>query len=151
MAILNPWSRNQNVGDYLALTSKKKDWVNTTKSRKIFLKLFSTSQFNTSVPHKDHTFSTPRIPKFNTKNSLVQHQNPSVPHQRTPSVPLPRQFHFRLSSTQKLPQFHTENPPVQDLKPLQFHTKMFWFSVLNWGVFGVEPRGFWYGTEEVSA
>ena len=30
-------------------------------------------QFNTSVPHKDHTSSAPKIPQFNTKNPTVQH------------------------------------------------------------------------------
>ena len=35
----------------------------------------STPQFNTLVPHKDHTFSVPKIPQFHTKNPSVQHQN----------------------------------------------------------------------------
>ena len=33
-------------------------------------------QFNTSVPHKDHTFSAPKIPQFNTKNLSVTNQKP---------------------------------------------------------------------------
>ena len=33
----------------------------------------STTQFHTSVPHKDHTFSAPKIPQLNTKNPSVQH------------------------------------------------------------------------------
>ena len=54
-------------------------------------------QFNTLVPHKDHTFSAPKILQFHTKNPSVQHQNP-------------------LSSTPKTPRFHTENPSVPHQK-----------------------------------
>ena len=38
-------------------------------------------QFNTSVPHKDHTFSAPKMPQFNTKNPSFP-PPPSVPHQK---------------------------------------------------------------------
>ena len=50
------------------------------------------AQFNTSVPHKYHTLSAPKILQFNT-------QIPSVPHTR--------QFHTKNSSVQRTPQFHT--------------------------------------------
>ena len=36
----------------------------------------STPQFNTSVPHKDHTLLVPKILQLNTKNPSIQHQNP---------------------------------------------------------------------------
>ena len=44
-------------------------------------------QFNTSVPHQDHTFLALKIPQFHTKNLSVQHtsefsrKTPSVLHQ----------------------------------------------------------------------
>ena len=78
------------------------------------------SQFNTSFPHKNHTFSMPKIPQFNTKNPSVQHRNPlsSTPKPLTlthPSVPL-------------------QKPPVQH----SFCQR----GVLNpWGVFGMKLRG----------
>ena len=63
-------------------------------------------QFNTSVPHKDHTFSAPKIRQFTTKNHSVPHQN-------------------LLRSTPKTTQFNTETPsvlyqkrPVQHQNPL---------------------------------
>ena len=40
----------------------------------------STPQFHTSVPYKDHTFSAPKIPQFNTKIPQFHTENPSVPH-----------------------------------------------------------------------
>ena len=55
-------------------------------------------QFITSVPHKDHTSSAPKIPQFNTKN---------------PSVPPP-------------PQFHIKNPSVQHTPQLCFCLRSFW-------------------------
>ena len=62
-----------------------------------------TPQFDTSVLHKDHTFSAPKIPQFNTEKPSVQHrkplsstQNPSVPQKKKP-----------FSSTPKTPQFNT--------------------------------------------
>ena len=61
---------------------------------------------NTSVPHKDHTFSAPKILQFNTKNLSVQHQNPAVPHQKP------------FSSTPKTPQFNTETVSLPHSKPL---------------------------------
>ena len=60
-------------------------------------------QFNTSVPHKDHTFSAPKIPQFNSKNPSVQH--PPLFH--TPSVQHPKS----LSSTPKTPQLNTASVP----------------------------------------
>ena len=95
-------------------------------------------QFNSSVPHKDHNFSAPKIPQFHTKN---------------PSGPPPP-----LSSTSKIPQFNTKTPSVPHQKPLSFtqnpsvpNTRFqFWCGteecvklrgMLNWGVFGVELRG----------
>ena len=81
-------------------------------------------QFNSSVQHKDHTFSVPRMSQFNTKNRSVQH---------------PPQFH--TPSVQHTPQFNTINPSFQ-------HT-----HVLNWGGCRtegcVELRGFRYWTEVV--
>ena len=62
--------------------------------------------------------STPKTPQFNT-------QNPSVPHQKT------------LSST----------PSVPHQEPLSFWCGTEMFLVLNWGVFGVELRGFLPGNE----
>ena len=74
----------------------------------------------TKIQHKDHTFSAPDIPQFNTKNPSVQHRKP-------------------LNST---------HPSVQHPKPLSstLKTAKFWrgiegFLVLNLGVFGVELRG----------
>ena len=105
-------------------------------------------QFNTSVPHKDHTIAAPKIPQFNTKNSSVQHipqfqtNNPSVQHQKS------------LSSTPKTPQFNTKTPSVQLRKPFGFTHFLVWnwvvcwtelLLVWNWGVFRVALRGFWCG------
>ena len=88
------------------------------------------SQFNTSFPHKNHTFSMPKIPQFNTENPSVQHQNPSVQH--TP------QFNTPLSSTPKT--LSSTHPSVPHQKPLS-STKF-----LSEGC--IEPlRGFWCGAE----
>ena len=38
-----------------------------------------TPQFNTSISHKDHTFSALKIPQFNTKIPQFHTKNPSVP------------------------------------------------------------------------
>ena len=90
---------------------------------KLHFTLLSTPQFNTSVPHKDHTFlalsSTPKAPQFHTKN-------PSVPYQKP------------LSSTPKPLQFNIKKPSVPHLKPPQFNTTH---------TPSVELRGFWCGTE----
>ena len=51
----------------------------------------STPQFNTSVPHKDHTFSARETPQFNTKTPQF---NTKISH-----------FHT------KNPQFNTKNGP----------------------------------------
>ena len=113
----------------------------------------STSQFHTdpSVQHIGstqrshgviHTFSAPKTPQFNTKIPRFPTKNPSVPHQKP------------LSSTQG----------CVELRGLQCGTEGFlllhWgvelrsfrcgtegFLVLNQGVFGVELRGFWRGTD----
>ena len=68
-----------------------------------------------SVQHRDHTFSAPKIPQFNTK------------------IP---QFHTKQPSVQQNPQSNTKNSSVQQQKPLsstpitpQFNTKT--PSVLN--------------------
>ena len=115
------------------------------------------TQFNTSVPHKNHTFSAPTIPQFNTKNPSVQHRNSSVPHLKPLSSTLPSVSHRKpLSSTPKPPQFHIKNPSVLHQKPLWTthpsvqHQKPVSSThplVLNWGVFGVELRDFggWKG------
>ena len=90
----------------------------------------STPQFNTSVPHKDHSFSVPKILQFNTKNLSVQHQNP-------------------LSSTPKTSQFHTPLSPFSVLNwrvlsvelKIVFNWGLCWtegFSVWNWEVCGTE-------------
>ena len=101
-------------------------------------------QFNTSVPLMDHTFSAPKIPQFHTKN-------PSVPHQKPlSSTRKPPQFHTKNPSVPS-PQFHTKNPSVQ----YSFSLRDVWnwvvfseaFFVLNWGILGVELRGFWCWTE----
>ena len=55
----------------------------------------STPQFNTSVPHKDHTFSAPEIPQFHTK---------------TP------QFHTKTPQFNTPPQLHSKNPSVPHQK-----------------------------------
>ena len=67
-------------------------------------------QFNTSVPHKDQTFSAPKILQFHTKNPQFHTKNPSVP---PPSVP-----HQKSLSSTQLPQFHPKNPSVPLQKPL---------------------------------
>ena len=100
-------------------------------------------QFNTSVLHRDHTFSAPQIPQFNTRNPSVQHQNPSLLYEKPissthPSVPLQEP----LSSTPKPRQFHTKNLSVQHSFCLK--------GVLNWGVLTVELRRFRCGTEGFS-
>ena len=77
-----------------------------------------TPQFNTSVPHKKHTFSAPKMPQFNTKNRTVQHQN-------------------LLSFISKIPQFQT-NLLVRNWGVFGIEQR----SVLNWGVFCVELRNF---------
>ena len=102
-------------------------------------------QFNTSFPHKDHTFSAPKTRQFNTKIPRFNTKNPSVPppsgpHQKPlSSTPKPPQFHTKnssvphkkpLNSTPKPPQFHTKNPSVQN--------RDVWIS----GVFGIELRDF---------
>ena len=44
--------------------------------------------FNTSVQHKDHTFSAPKVPHFHIENPSVPYRkslsstHPSVPHQK---------------------------------------------------------------------
>ena len=103
-----------------------------------------TPQLNTSVPHKDHTFSAPKIPQFHTKNSSVQYKNP-------------------LTSTTKAPQFHTPFGVglrgVLDWGVFGVELRGFWcgtegcveltgfrcwterFLLWNWGVSGVELRG----------
>ena len=64
-------------------------------------------QFNTSVQHKDHIFSAPEIPHFNTKNLSVQTPF-SSPHPWVQHTP---QFNTHLNSThtsvQHTPQFNT--------------------------------------------
>ena len=74
----------------------------------------STPQFHTSVPYKDHTFSAPKIPQFNTKIPQFHTENPSVPHQKL------------LSSTDPTEGFSVRNRGV--------------FGFLNSRVFGVELR-----------
>ena len=58
-------------------------------------------EFNTSVLTRTTPFSTQN--QFNTQNTSVQHQNPSVPHWKP------------LSSTPKPPQFDTKNPSVSHM------------------------------------
>ena len=81
------------------------------------------SQFNTSVPHKEHTFSAPKIPQFNTP----QFNTPSVQHplsSTSPSIPHP------LSSTP--PQFKTSLRST--LPSAGLYRAIFCrFFVLNWG------------------
>ena len=82
-------------------------------------------QFNTSVQHKEQTFSEPEIPQFNTKKPFVQHpfqfNNPlSSTH---PSVRHTPHFNTPLSST---------TPSVQHQKP--FSSSYWWFFLLNLGV-----------------
>ena len=55
----------------------------------------STPQFHTSVPYKDHTFSAPKIPQFNTKIPQFHTENPSVPHQKLPVQHIPQCFLVR--------------------------------------------------------
>ena len=101
------------------------------------------------IPHfHTHLSSTPKTPRFNTKN-------PSVPHQKPP------QFNTHLSSTLKNPQFNKPLSSTQALWPIRFFWYFWWRffglklrAVWNWAVFGVEVRGFgvelrsfWCGTE----
>ena len=87
-------------------------------------------QFNTSFPHKDHTFSAPKTSQFNTKIHQFHSKNPLS---FTPKTP---QFRPALSSTQKTP---------------QFNTVFVWGTegslVWNWRFFGVRLRdsGGWKG------
>ena len=67
--------------------------------------------------------STPQTPQFNT--------TPSVPHQK------PLSFTF-LSSTPRTPQLHTKKPYLSSIQAN-------WGGLLNWGVFGVELRGWNWG------
>ena len=83
-------------------------------------------QFNASVPHKDHTFSAPKISHSSIKNLSVHHQNPSVPHGK----------------------------PLSSIHPLVGNWVVCWtegFLAWNWEVCEtekcVELRGFRYGTE----
>ena len=73
----------------------------------------STPQFNISVPHKDHTFSVPKIPQFNTKNPSVQHTR-SVPQQN---------FSVQTKTPQFYPPSVPHQKPISSKHPLQFHTK----------------------------
>ena len=102
-------------------------------------------QFNTSVPHKDHTFSAPARPQFTPKSRS--------------SIPKTSQFHTKNPLVQYTPQFQIKNFSVQHQDPLSCtHPSLKqqkpegFFSlelggVLNRRVFGVELRGFWCGTE----
>ena len=87
-------------------------------------------QFNKSFPHK-------RATPFQPPKTL---SSTSAPLCSTPKTP---QFHpsqFHTPSVPHTPQFHTRNPSVQHTP----QTK----TVLNGGVFGVEPKVFRCGTEE---
>ena len=132
----------------------------------------SIPQFNTSVPHKDHTFSAQEIPQFNTtnpKSHTTLKSTPKIPqfNTKTPSV----QHHELVSSTPSLsstqkktlisthPSVSHRNPSVQNQSPPQFHTPLNstqkipqfntqqFRSVLNWEVLSVELRDFRCGPE----
>ena len=79
-------------------------------------------QFNTSVSHKDHTFSAPKISRFHTKNLSVQH------------IPT---FHTKNSSVPHLPQ----STPGQCVELRGFLCGM--RDVWNWGVFVWIWESFW--------
>ena len=108
---------------------------------KIFLLWKGEVLSSTHTPSVQHVGSIQGPHLFSTRNLSVPHQKllsstPKLPHFNTP-----------FSSTPKLPQFQTQNP--SELKGL-----LNWavcgtegFLVWNWGIFGVEPRGFWWGTE----
>ena len=70
-------------------------------SSNISFRVLLSSTQTPSVQHKDHTFSAPEIPQFNTKNPSVQHEKPLS------STPKNVQFHIPLISTPKNPQFNT--------------------------------------------
>ena len=80
-------------------------------------------QFNTSVPHKDHTFSAPIN---NGPLSFSPTPKSLISTSRNP------QFHPPLSSTPNTPQFLIKNPSAP---PPQFNTKtpQCGTDVLNWG------------------
>ena len=89
--------------------------------------LLAPPQFNTSVPHKKHSFSAP--------TSLST----------TPKSP---QFHIPLSFTPKSPQFNTVlSEGWVKLRGFKCGTEG--FLVWNWGLFGVKLRDFggWKGVD----
>ena len=98
------------------------------------------SQFNTWVQHKDHIFSAPKIPEFNTKKPLSSTRKTP---QSTPKTP---QFNTSLNSTPKTPQFNTVFFGVE-LRVFWCWTEGFWVlkrygpcvelkgSVWNWREF----------------
>ena len=98
---------------------------------KLCINLLGSPQFHhpsvqgISSTQKGHSFSAPKIPQFNT-------ENPSDSHRKA-------QFHTKNPSVPHIPHFHTKNPSVHHTP----QTK----TVLNWGVFGVELRGYWCWTE----
>ena len=95
----------------------------------------STPQFHTDPLSSTHQFNK-RTTSFHLKVSSIQ--NPSVQH-RKPTV----KHLIPLNSTHSSVQHQKRLSSI--LKSALFNTKN---GVLNWGVFGVELRDFWYWTEE---
>ena len=101
----------------------------------------SKHQFHTKGPlhFSPKNPSVQHTPQFHTKNPSVQHRKPlsstqpSVRHQKPP------QFNTSLSSTIRTPQFNTSHRQKNSWGVSWTES----FSVLNWGVSGVELRGFW--------
>ena len=88
------------------------------------------AQFNTSVLHKDHTFSAPKIPQFNTKSPSVPHQKPlSSPH---PSVPHQKPLYSTHLSV-----------PHRLYRAIGFWCETEGFLVWNWEVFSTEGFRVW--------
>ena len=75
---------------------------------------FPHHKFKTSVPHKNHTFSAPKIRQFNTKIPQFHSALTSTP-KPFGSTSKTSQFNTPLSSTPKTPQFHTPLSSTQFL------------------------------------
>ena len=83
--------RSSRLNPYLFITSSAFSkifnyihWKICIYKKNEFYILSKTPQFNTSVPRKNHTFSAPTVPQFNTKIPQFHTKNP--------------QFHTKKSS-----------------------------------------------------
>ena len=95
-------------------------------------------QFNISDPHKDHAFSAPKVPQFNTKNLSVHHQNPL-------SSKPPIFSYFLSERCEEVRDFFVWNWGSEELKGFWFEQRGFWC----WTERCVELRGFLCETEKL--